>query len=941
MNEEAGTPQKPSPVRTIAIVAVVVVVLAIVIKTVAFGAAHHNRTTAVMSIEELLNRNQFLGHGLDKWREAAVATVKAPAEADTGAYPIGSGRAFGIVGLLWPLGSVTNLIGPGYQKQSGFFGNLVPWVSVGGKGVDFTDQRVEWMADGPVVLAEHQSPEGVLLRVYYCAMPDMPGLQFALAVMNNDKQKRSLRNVSLRLTSTLPGWELKDDRLILDRPGGTRVSLGIVDGRARGMSQDLPPMPKNLPKRMQPSGGNVVTIEYPLGRLAPGRSVVKMGYMNFGSSPQDEQKVMAAVKGAGFEAFERVRTAWAKWTENLVRVQTDDNKLDQFMLTAPYILMTQRASCGAFSPMHGYTYAWVRDSNGPLRYLAAAGMADTVGQHLDYHFRACAKMGKIYNNVPLDMNVGTTAPVADWEKMPVERAEVPSFVILQHYWYWRATGDATLIQFHWPMLRRCLLGQEVAADGTLPFHGDETYRFPGYELFNAGENIDDWVCLDAKSADSAFEYVAAAEGLAEMAKACGHGDEAGDYMARAAHVRGATESLYWREDAGFYAPARSDFSGERHRYPFANIDLRPMWIGYAQATDGKQAGNVLKALGYLVKPSGTVRTTPGCGYYVGMTPGYVVWNLAELRHPAVLKAMQGMFAAAESSGGFSEMVTPDDRPSDKVWGWHRCRPWETGINAEAALHALTGYKGDVANHSAYLRPLMVGGPSLWVRGLPLGQQRIEVQVKDTGGERKYIVALKGLGPDPVNVTLSVVVWGSGLDVSVTKAGSSENAHLTAGPTWPWAQEVTVSGLVLTTARPIEISAKYQPADTSKAWIDAVDFHYGAANPPAGKALVITPDAGQVSAAAQSLGGAVASLDTKIPWPADYLRSALLNGAAARYPVVVLDVDGWPGAFKHKEFWTTGAGGEALKAYEQAGGKIERVAKPSGPPAAPAGLTELK
>ena len=180
--------------------------------------------------------------------------------------------------------------------------------------------------------------------------------------------------------------------------------------------------------------------------------------------------------------------AWKDRTGDLVRVETDNSKLNQFMVAAPYILMSQRSSCGAFSPMHGYTYAWVRDSNGPLRYLAAAGMAETVGQHLDYHFRACAKMGKVYNNVPLDMDVkGTSPTAADWGKMPVERAEVPSFVILQHYWYWRATGDATLIKFHWPMLRRCLLAQEVAGDGTLPFHGDETHRFPGYELFNAGE----------------------------------------------------------------------------------------------------------------------------------------------------------------------------------------------------------------------------------------------------------------------------------------------------------------------------------------------------------------------------------------------------------------------------------------------------------------------
>jgi hypothetical protein len=925
--------------RTVIIIAAAVIVAAVVLKVTVGSAARHNRTTMAITLEELLSRHQWLGHGLDKWREAAVTTVKMPTEQDLAAYPVGSGQAFGIVGLQWPVGSVTNLIGPGYQKQSGFFGTVVPWVSVGGKGVEFPDESVRWASEGPVAVANHESEKGLLLRVFYCAMPDVPGLQFAISVSNTTH--KSLPQVSLRLTSSLPGWKLQDDRLVLDR-GKMRAAIGIVGGRARGVSKDAPPVPPNLPKRVRPVSGDAgATIEYPLGRIAPGRSVVKLGYINLASSAEDEQRVLQTVRGAGFEVFERVHAAWAEWTADLATVQTDGGKLDQFLKAASYVILSQRDGCGAFSPMHGYTYCWVRDSNGPVRYLAAAGMAEAVAAHLDYHFRACAMLGKIGNNVPLGMDVLRTAPAIDWDKAPVERAEVPSFVILQHYWYWRATGNAPLIKFHWPMLRRCLLGQEVDADGTLPFHGDETYRFPGYELFNSGADIRDWVCLDTRSADSAFEYVAAAEALAEMATALGRGDEAADYMARAAEVRAATEAMYWRADAGFYAPARSDFSGEMHRYPFANIELRPLWIGYAHADDGRQPGNVLQALGYLAEPKGTVRTTPGCGYYVGMLPGYVLWDLAELRHPGAVKALAGMLAAAEASGGYSEMVTPDDRPADKVWGWHRARPWETGINAEAALHALTGYRPDAANRRAYLRPLLVNGTKMRVRGLPLGAQAIDLQVSEQKGERRYVLALRGLGDEPVTLDLAVVVWGTGLQVRTTRAKGGGTLHTTPGPSWPWAQEVVVSGLILTREKPLDVTATYRPADVSGEWFDAVAFHYGAANTPSAQALVITPSAEQVKAAEESVGGPVASLDTKIPWPADYLRSALLSGATPRYPVVVLDVDGWPGAFKHKEFWTTGPGGQALRAYENAGGKIERAGKPSPPPAAPPGLTALK
>ena len=47
-------------------------------------------------------------------------------------------------------------------------------------------------------------------------------------------------------------------------------------------------------------------------------------------------------------------------------------------------------------------------------------------------------------------------------------------------------------------------------------------------------------------------------------------------------------------DRGYYAPAMSDFSGELYRYPFANINLRPSWLGphYAQVPKNVAEGIV-------------------------------------------------------------------------------------------------------------------------------------------------------------------------------------------------------------------------------------------------------------------------------------------------------------------------------------------------------------
>ncbi|MCK4323443.1 MAG: hypothetical protein KAW89_02855, partial [Armatimonadetes bacterium] len=310
-----------------------------------------------------------------------------------------------------------------------------------------------------------------------------------------------------------------------------------------------------------------------------------------------------------------------------------------------------------------------------------------------------------------------------------EPAESSSFVILQHHWYCRQSGDLALIRSHWPMLRRCLLGQAVDERGLLPFHGDETYRFPGYAYFDAGREVELYVNLETRSADSAFEYVAAAEALAEMAEELGKAEEEADYRRRAEKVRQATERYYWQEDRGYYAPAMSDLSDQVQPSPFAPINLRPLWIGYAHPTE-RQRCNVLNSLKYLWQPDATPKTTTKFEPYVTMIPGYGLYALAAIGHPAARIALNGVLAAAERSGGFAEMNEADNRPSDEIWGQHRIRPWEGGINAEAILYYLTGMEVDAASGRVFLRPQMPRGwREMSITNLPVGEARLRLDVE--------------------------------------------------------------------------------------------------------------------------------------------------------------------------------------------------------------------
>jgi len=710
------------------------------------------------------------------------------------------------------------------------------------------------------------------------------------------------------------------------------MAVGLVGGRPSEVKEGGPSLPEGLEARVNPLGRSPgQTIAFPLGKFGPGQSVVKFGYILFAPSVEREEEWVQRLTTDNFGMLEAARTAWQKRLSAMAEVNTADPRVDQFLKAALYIVLAQRSRGGAFSPMHGYTYLWVRDSNGPVKLLSALGDTSDVGDHLEYHFRACAREARIGNNAALDLDLPQSVVQPDWGKVPVEPAEVPSFVILQHYWYYLSSGDLTLVKWHWPMLRRCLLGQAVSERGLLPFHGDETYRFPGYELFRAGETVTDWVCLETMSADSAFEYVAAAEAMAKLAAAVDKAEEAAEYRSLADRVRAATERTYWQADRGFYAPSVSDFGPQVHRYPFANIGLRPLWIGYGRPEDKRQADNVLAMLKYLARPDGLLKTTPGCGYYVGMLPGYTLYNLAELRHPATRKALAALLACAEPSGGYAEMIAPDGRSADRVWGLHRARPWETGINAEAVFHALTGYRPDAAARRAYLRPLLLGGQRLEVRRLPLGAIGLDLRVDEDHGVRHYRISLADNAPGRVTVDLSVVVWGSGLQARGDQGRPGQTLRGRPGPAWPWAQEVVFTDLALDADHPISVTATYRPWGDVERWPVAERFDYGPAPPPpSARAIVITGDAAQAKAVAEAKGGAW-PLDTKIPWPAEYLRGTLLPGGRPAAPTVVLDVDRFSGSFKKPDFWTTGEGAAVLRDYEALGGRVERVVNPSPPP----------
>jgi hypothetical protein len=341
---------------------------------------------------------------------------------------------------------------------------------------------------------------------------------------------------------------------------------------------------------------------------------------------------------------------------------------------------------------------WVRDNNGPVRALLALGVRDEVAALLRYYHDAALALGELPNHAPLDLDVSLARPPRDWDLFPVPAAEVPSWFVLQHWWWLQAGGDPDLVRRHWSMLERCVRGQRVSRGGLLPFHGDETYLHGA--LFSVAPDRcpppNDLVvhrCGDAGppwSFEATAAFAAACDTMAQMADRLGLSN-APRYRREGHRVRQALERSFWLEDLGHYAPALygspTAQPPNRSTAPIAPINLSLLWMGYTRP-DRPRARRDLET---VVRLTGWRGATPRCPYDVGLTGGYLLWDLVATGSPLAARAVDEVLRRASPAGEWAEVYEPTGTPDGSYDRAHpnRLRPWEGGVNLEAILGTTT------------------------------------------------------------------------------------------------------------------------------------------------------------------------------------------------------------------------------------------------------------
>ncbi|MGH7739618.1 MAG: hypothetical protein ACREL1_05675, partial [bacterium] len=712
-------------------------------------------TPLSLNLLENLGQDRPWLDDLYQWNESYNLDPKGVSAPTAGAYCVGNGRSFALIGLESPLWDWSDIYGDSYQEPN--LGHLKMEVTRGGEEVRLSHQQIGWVRRSGLVRVQ-ASGSGLLVETYDFApaqwgrkWADNPSVLIRLVHIVNQGSVTE-NSLGLRFKMT-PAWNVqaqylseKDGLVIVQKP--TRVKRLTYWRLAAFDSQNTSSTSRLLEDRL-PS-------------LAPGADRWVAYFLSSSDSLDESGSLASRLRAQGVMGLlDDTRNYYQKWFQAGAEFSGDSMIADLFEIQS-MIFKCEESHSGGFSPLIGYSYTWIRDNNGPIRWFLKTGHVQEAKDAIDFFHGVAASMGSLPNSIRVDYPL--TYRLTDLSHIQVEHAETPNWIVLQHWWYYLETGDLTTIRDRWPYLRRCLTGQ-VQEDGKYFFHRDETYlwclesrcfdqeTYPNYDLSTY-----------AFATDSSFDFVGAADRLVYMGGLLGK--NVSDLRRMADSVRTTAEKTYWNEQDQYWAPAQS-LLGPLYNAPYANILLNPFWCGYAR-NDLDPSGETpqaeteaVEALGtgyeWLGKKDGFWKTTPTVNFFVGMNPGQLLDDLCQARLPWASGAFNNVLELASPSGDFSEMYDGKYRPwNPPVWGQGtsgRLRPWEGGLDTESLLEFLTGFAPDAGENRVVFAP-----------HLPPHQKEFSAErlpVKDC----KVSLEMKRLSPDSWQV-LTRLDQGQSLQVTL-------------------------------------------------------------------------------------------------------------------------------------------------------------------------------
>ena len=639
-----------------------------------------------------------------------------------GDFGVGNGHVFALSGYACPLNTLHTMIGPVYEKESGFFEDT--WVTA-------EESRIK---EGRMFRVRRTD---ILISYERSASLEMFTVTFAPRGREDHPVNRSMVRVVI-------AKNISDEMI---RAVGLRVhnGPGVRDDRKRSVVFLDPPI---------------------LGDLAPGQEKTAALAWVMSRSQAEEDATVASLRAIGWETLlQETRDDWHAFFEDAARLESPDVRVGDYYHGMLVTVRSQQTALGGIGVMSEYTGMWLRNMAGPARFLCRVGLFEDVRAMLEYYHVAAIVEGDVRNSVRLDHDPETVPPEPDWQHLGLfsgrEEAESPSNLPLMAWWYTAASGDNTLAEVQYNLLKRAIDGQVLGADYLLPFSGDETYRAAMSIAFGLPLDHDYKSCCS--SANSSFMYAVGAYLLGNLADRTGNLIDARSLWQKAALVREVADFTYFTPE-GYYAPYLESPSAQLPEI-YEDVAVKPLWLGYAPPGDEKALSNLEYLVEHTGRPDGFLVSSMDPvyhgaldldvreGVYTGMNPGYALYNLAITDHPMARDAFNAVRLAASCSGISAEYQIYDDHSALQIiydasglLGDYTARymNWEGSVTADALVYYLTGF--EPYDDYALLAPRL---PNSWPRmkwaGLRTGDTRFDLLVEDPGGRRRVTVATGSAG----------------------------------------------------------------------------------------------------------------------------------------------------------------------------------------------------
>ena len=707
--------------------------------------------------------------------------AERPDSSHRGAYGVGNGKAFAILGLTDPLNTLHGMVGPVYEKDARFFGDVALRPVINGVVRDFDRESMARPRGTGLVITRGDVDDVTLWTVDFAAAPVGVDPQAWPAALTRVVLVKNRGATAVDLSVEIGAQDelvLEGDWLVDTLPEDGRT-LVLVAGTFERAAEDAP---------WRLAIGSV-----PPGTTTPNTMVTVMG------RDRDDALARAAAL-SDVDVLAQLDDTLAWWAADSARgtqIEVDDPWLTDLIDGTRVMLRVQQTAAGGISPMSRYTGVWLRDMIGPARFLSRIGLHDDVRRSIDYLQLCHRARGDIGNSCSSGLMPEDVTTTPDWASLPPfsgrTAAEGPSYLVLT--WAQRVawTGDTSGLADAWPYLRRAVMAQSMTDEGLQSWSGDETFRLAmnvalGYPLETPWQDM-------AWSSNSAMVMIAAANFLADHAAEAGHPEDEAPLRERADRARAALIREFVQPEGHFAAVKLMDEAAAPVTLPFEDVNLNAIWSG-AFAPDDPVANADLDSLLQIAgHPDGSVQSKPNPiydlgtfagGSATGMVPGFVLYDLTETGDPAVLGAFDQAFAYASLSGEYAEAILYTDRsPLQPVYDRvgllgdvsARYRPWEGGIVLDAVLDDMLGAAPKTVGGKPmlYLRPRVPNGLD-HLRAGPIDAPgaRVVLDVRWSDGWRADVTCDSD---DPCEVWLDLPL-GTWEDVDVTLEGPTQGSVIT-------------------------------------------------------------------------------------------------------------------------------------------------------------------